>query len=70
MKYPVRCTHCLTQLINLKKYANAHYHFEGTDCYIEIDDIAERLLIEDIEMYMKAAYKYLRKLTEQTEKEI
>lgn len=67
MKYRVKCTHCISLLMNLKKYANAHYEMHSNDCYIEIDNLSERINIEDLEMYMTAAFKYYERLRDLTE---
>lgn len=38
------------------------------EVYIEIDDINERIYIEDIEMYQVATYKYYNRLINLIEK--
>lgn len=68
MNYEVKCTHCLSLLKNLKKYANAKYTMHQGEVYIEIDDISERIYIEDIEMYQVATYKYYNRLINLIEK--
>lgn len=68
MTYEVKCTHCLSLLKNLKKYANAKYTMHLGEVYIEIDDINERIYIEDIEMYQAATYKYYNRLINLIEK--
>lgn len=68
MKYEVKCTNCLSLLKNLKKYANANYTMHLGEVYIEIDDINERIYIEDIEMYQVATYKYYNRLINLIEK--
>ena len=68
MIYPTKCTFCLTQLLNLKKYSNAKFYFKSREIYLDIEDVQEHITIEDLEMYMKAAHNVLQKLTEITEK--
>lgn len=68
MSYEVKCTHCISLLKNLKKYANAKYTMHQGEAYIEIDDISERIYIEDIEMYQAATFKYYNRLINLIEK--
>lgn len=69
MKYRVKVTHCISQLKNIKKFANVKFHKGWNDIYIDVDDVATLIAIEDLEMYMAAALKTLTRLEELTEKQ-
>ena len=69
MKYRVKVTHCISQLKNIKKFANAKFLKGWNDIYIDVDDVATLIAIEDLEMYMAAALKALTRLEELTEKQ-
>ena len=69
MKYRVKVTHCISQLMNIKKFANAKFLEGVNDTYIVVDDVTILIIIEDIEMYMAAALKALKRLEALTEKQ-
>lgn len=69
MKYRVKVTHCISQLMNIKKFANAKFLKGVNDTYMEIDDVATLIAIEDLEMYTAAALNALTRLEELTEKQ-
>lgn len=57
----------MVQLLNLKKYKNAKFYFKNQQIYLDIEDEAELIAIEDLEMYMAAAHKALSRLIELNE---
>lgn len=69
MKYQAKVTNCISQLMNIKKFANAKFLESAYDTYIEVDDIAILIAVEELEMYMAAALKALTRLEELTEKQ-
>ena len=70
MKYKTKCTFCLTQLLNLKKYSKAKFYFKKQQTYLETENVREHLAIKELERYMQAAHEALQKLTELNEKQI
>ena len=58
MKYKARCTHCISLLKNLKKYADAELLFNGNECYIEVEKRAGAIHIEKIEKYQARTFQY------------
>lgn len=66
MIYEVKCTHCLSLLKNLKKYASANYLMTGGECYIEVNDPIDKELIEKIEYHQSNTYWYYNRLTERS----
>lgn len=68
MKYKVKCTHIISQLRNVQKYANAPIKQNGTDFYIEVNKDSEYIIISKIEEHMSTALRYYTTLIELTEK--
>lgn len=69
MKYKVKCTHCISLLKNLKKYAKAELCYDSEDCYIEVDKRAEVIHIEKMEMYQARTFQHYNALANLIESE-
>lgn len=68
MNYPVKCTHCMPLLLNLKKYAFAHYYLNNGQWYIDVQDERERQIINCLEWYQEGTFEKYRDLEYLTEK--
>lgn len=68
MNYPVRCTHCMSLLLNLKKYAFAYYYQNCGQWYIDVQDERERDVIASLEWYQEGTFEKYRDLEYLTEK--
>lgn len=67
MIYKVKCTHCMSLLLNLKKYRFAHFYTHNEQWYLEVQDEKERDVIASLEWYQEGTfdeYRYLEYLTE------
>lgn len=68
MKYKVECTHIVSQLLNIKKYASGHIYQDGLLWYIKVDERLEYLFISEMENHMKRALWWYRNLVKETSK--
>lgn len=62
MKYKVECTHIVSQLLNIKKYAKGYIYQDGDKWYIEVDEKFEYNFISEMETHMKRALWWYRNL--------
>ena len=69
MKYKVKCTHCITLLRNLKKYADAELYYNGNECYIEVGKRAEVIHIEKMEIFQAGTFLHYNQLANLVEDE-
>lgn len=68
MNYPVKCTHCMSLLLNLKKYRFANYYKNSGQWYIDVQDERERDVIASLEWYQEGTFEKYRDLEYLTEK--
>lgn len=68
MKYKVECTHIISQLLNIKKYAIGHIYQDGDKWYIEVFNKKEYLYIKEMELEMGRALWWYKNLIEETSK--
>lgn len=67
MNYPVKCTRCMPLLLNLKKYAYAHYYLNCGQWYIDVQDEREREVIAHLEAHQECTFELYRDLENLTE---
>lgn len=66
MKYRAKCTHCVSQIKNISKYADAYFPYDRENIWIEVDSEVEAAKIEMVDHYFGMAllrYKQLIELT-------
>lgn len=66
MKYKVTCTHIISQLRNVKKYANTPIEQKDGKCYIEVTSIIEATCIKEMELKMSIALWWYETLIQET----
>lgn len=67
-KYKVECTHIVSQLLNIKKYATGHIYQDGLKWYITVDSKLERMYISEMQNHMNKAHWWYKNLIEETSK--
>lgn len=68
MKYKVRCTHIISQLRNVQKYANTPIEQKDGKCYIEVTSKIEATCIQEMEFEMSRALWWYETLIQETSK--
>lgn len=62
MKYPVRCTCCISLLKNTRRYKNAYYYMNNGDMYIDVDTIEESYIIAQLNGYQEGTFRTYKQL--------
>lgn len=68
MKYKAKCTHIISQLLNIEKYTTKDIHKRGNMWYIEVDNIFEYQYIRLMETHMSKALMWYNILIERISK--
>lgn len=66
MNYPVKCTHCMSLLLNLKKYRFANYYKNCGQWYIDVQDETELTYISQLEWYQEGSFRMYNELVKIT----
>ena len=64
MMYDVKCTHCISLLMNYKRLKDAYFFMAHGEAYIQVKNDVDKALIEKIEYHMGNAYWYYNRLLE------
>lgn len=66
MKYRAKCTHCVSHIKNITKYANADILSDKKGLWIEVDSEAEAAMVEMIDYHFNKAIQRYKQLIDLT----
>ena len=62
MKYPVRCTCCISLLKNTKRYKNAYYYMNNGEMYIDVETREESDIIAQLNFYQEGTFRTYKQM--------
>lgn len=68
MKYKVKCTWCVSLLMNMGKFKTTNFCKDENDIYIEVDNKQIAIYIEFLDNAQKATYRFYNEVFNNLEK--